>query len=70
MSSEPSQAKGLPPEAYQEVLGEDYPPYVSASLSPPEFTVRSIVLGAVCGVLFRAAHALDDLVLAELGARG
>ena len=57
MSTESSQAKGLPPEAYQEVPGEDYPPYISASLSPPEFTVRSIVLGAVFGVLFGAANA-------------
>ena len=57
MSRESSQAKGLPPEAYQEVPGEDYPPYVRASDSPPEFTVRSIVLGAVFGVLFGAANA-------------
>ncbi len=45
-------AKGLPPDAYQEVPGEDYPPYVNASDSPPEITVRSVVLGAIFGVLF------------------
>ena len=57
MSSKSSAAKGLPPEAYQEVPGEDYPPYVSASNSPPEITVRSVVLGAIFGVLFGAANA-------------
>ncbi|TDI48681.1 MAG: oligopeptide transporter, OPT family [Acidobacteria bacterium] len=57
MSTESSQAKGLPPEAYQEIPGEDYPPYISPSESPPEFTVRSIVLGALFGVLFGAANA-------------
>ena len=57
MSTEPSQAKGLPPEAYQEIPGEDYPPYVSAAETAPEFTVRSIVLGALFGVLFGAANA-------------
>ncbi|HSF14891.1 MAG TPA: oligopeptide transporter, OPT family [Vicinamibacteria bacterium] len=54
---ETEQVKGLPPEAYQEIPGEEYPPYVAASESPPEITARSITLGALFGILFGAANA-------------
>ncbi|HXV59330.1 MAG TPA: oligopeptide transporter, OPT family [Vicinamibacteria bacterium] len=59
MSAPPTtgQVRGLPPEAYQEIPGEDYPPYVDASESPPEITPRSITLGALFGILFGAANA-------------
>ncbi len=49
--------KGLPPEAYEEIPGDQYPPYVAASESLPEFTMRAIVLGMVLGVIFGAANA-------------
>ena len=52
-----NKSQGLPPEAYQEVPGDEYPPYVPASESPPEITVRSVLLGALFGILFGAANA-------------
>ena len=52
MSAKP----GLPPEAYEEIPGDQYPPYVPPSQSPPEFTFRSLVLGALFGILFGAAN--------------
>jgi putative OPT family oligopeptide transporter len=48
---------GLPPEAYGEGRGEDYPSYIDASASPPEVTLRSVALGALFGILFGAANA-------------
>jgi putative OPT family oligopeptide transporter len=52
-----SGTKGLPPEAYEEIPGDQYGPYVPPTQSPPEFTVRSLVLGAIFGILFGAANA-------------
>ena len=37
--------------------GETYQPYVSASTSPPEFTVKALVFGILFGILFGAANA-------------
>ena len=53
--------QGLPPEAYEEIPGEKYPPYVPPGQSPPEFTVRSLILGALFGVLFGSANAFLGL---------
>ena len=53
--------QGLPPEAYEEVPGETYPPYVPPEQSPPEFTVRSLILGALFGILFGSANAFLGL---------
>ena len=49
--------RGLPPEAYEEIPGEDYRPYVSPDAAPPESTVTSLLLGAAFGILFGAANA-------------
>ncbi len=35
--------------------GKDFRPYVSAELTPPEFTLKAVLLGAVFGILFGAA---------------
>lgn len=49
--------KGLPPEAYEEVPGDQYRPYVPATESMPEFTLKAIAIGVVLGVVFGAANA-------------
>lgn len=53
----PPKSRGLPPEAYETIPGEDYPPYVPANQSVAELTVKSVVVGIVLGVLFGAANA-------------
>jgi putative OPT family oligopeptide transporter len=53
--------QGLPPEAYEEVPGEKYPPYVPPDESPPEITVRSLILGSLFGILFGSANAFLGL---------
>jgi len=53
----PRRAKGLPPEAYEEIPGTDYVPYVPASETLPEFTLRAVLIGALVGVVFGAANA-------------
>lgn len=53
----PRSRRGLAPEAYEPVPGEEYPPYVPASREIPELTVKAIVIGIVLGVVFGAANA-------------
>ena len=48
---------GLPPEAYEQIPGTEYVPYVPPDRSPAEFTLRAVVIGAVVGVVFGAANA-------------
>jgi len=36
---------------------EEFKPYVAAERAVPEFTIRSIVLGVVLGIVFGAANA-------------
>ncbi|MEX2569929.1 MAG: oligopeptide transporter, OPT family [Gemmatimonadota bacterium] len=50
-------SRGLPPEAYEPVPGEQYQPYVPTSASIPELTVRAVVVGIALGVVFGAANA-------------
>lgn len=57
MSIDSRVAEGLPQEAYQDIPGEKYPPLVAAGESLPEITWRSVVLGALFGILFGAANA-------------
>ena len=44
-SVDPPARKGLPPEAYEVVPGSEYRPYVPASRSLAEFTVKAVVVG-------------------------
>ena len=49
---------GLSKKAYEPIPeGEEYEPFVSASESPLEFTVKSVVAGIFFGILFGAANA-------------
>ena len=52
-----TERRGLPPEAYKEIPGEQYQPYVAAELGPAEFTWRPLVLGVLFGIIFGAANA-------------
>lgn len=49
--------KGLPPEAYEVIPGDQYPPYVPPDQEMAEFTVKAVVLGIVLSVVFGAANA-------------
>ena len=49
--------KGLSPEAYEEVPGDSYIPYIPDNSSMIEFTVRALILGSIFGILFGAANA-------------
>ena len=56
--TEPGSPKGLSEKAYLPLdEGETYQPYVPASVSPAEFSIRSIGLGILFGVVFGAANA-------------
>jgi putative OPT family oligopeptide transporter len=58
-----SAKKGLGPKAHETLAeGEVYEPYVPATESPPEFTVKAVVFGILFGVLFGAANAYLGLV--------
>jgi len=48
---------GLSPLAYEVLDGNEYPPYVSSSENIAEFTLKSIVIGALIGAVFGAANA-------------
>ncbi len=48
---------GLPPEAYEQIAGDDYPPYVPADQDMREFTLRAVLVGSLLGILFGAANA-------------
>ncbi len=48
---------GLSPLAYEDIPGDEYPPYVSADESPAEMTVQAIVVGMLIGTIFGAANA-------------
>ncbi len=47
----------LPPEAYEEIPGDEYPTYVPAESNLPEFTLKAVLIGAAVGVVFGAANA-------------
>ena len=55
--SQSKKTRGLSPLAYEEVPGDEYPPYVSADESQPELTLKSIIVGALIGMVFGAANA-------------
>lgn len=55
--------KRLGKEAYGGVPGEAYRPYVPATQTIAEFTVRSVVIGALVGIVFGAANAYLGLLV-------
>ncbi len=55
--------KGLSYEAYGDIKGEDYVPYVPANKVLPEFTVLSIIIGSLLAVLFGAANTYLGLLV-------
>src|SRR5690606_17888912 len=50
-------SRGLPPEAYECIPGELYPPFVPASVSIPELSLKAVVIGIMLGIVFGAANA-------------
>ncbi len=48
---------GLPPQAYETLPGDQYPPYVGAREQILEFTPRAVLIGVVLGIVFGAANA-------------
>lgn len=49
--------KGLRPEAYEEIPGDEYVPYVPHESEMAEFTIKGLVLGSLFGIAFGAANA-------------
>ncbi len=49
--------KGLPPEAYEVIPGDEYPPYVPPEADMAEFTLKAVLIGIVLAVVFGAANA-------------
>ena len=56
-SVDPPAQRGLPPEAYEQIPGREYRPYVPASQSLAEFTLKAVVIGVLMAVVFGAANA-------------
>ena len=50
-------ARGLPSQAYEILPGDQYPPYVAADQTIPEFTFKAGLVGVLIGILFGAANA-------------
>ena len=48
---------GLRPEAYEEIPGDQYTPYVPPETEMREFTLKALVLGSLFGIAFGAANA-------------
>lgn len=56
-SVDPPSRKGLPPEAYEVVPGDEYRPYVPPQQSLTELTIKAVLIGLVLAVVFGAANA-------------
>ncbi|MBU4443566.1 oligopeptide transporter, OPT family [bacterium] len=56
------QRTGLPPEAYEEIPGDQYQPYIPITESMTELTLKSLVYGSFFGILFGMANAYLGLV--------
>lgn len=58
-STLPSESRkaGLPPEAYEAVAGDTYPPYIDPTAQIPEFTPKAVIAGVLVGIVFGAANA-------------
>ena len=48
---------GLRPEAYEEIPGDQYTPYIPPETQMREFTLKALVLGSLFGIAFGAANA-------------
>ena len=48
---------GLPPEAYELIPGDRYPPYIAPGARMDEFTLKAVVIGVILSVVFGAANA-------------
>ena len=58
-----SDKKGLDPKAYRAMKeGEKYIPYTPSSETPPEFTIKAVIMGVIFGIIFGAANAYLGLV--------
>ncbi|HUX05786.1 MAG TPA: OPT/YSL family transporter, partial [Acidobacteriota bacterium] len=55
------QHRGLRPEAYEEIPGDDYIAYVPDETQLAEFTWKGIILGSIFGIIFGAANAYIGL---------
>ena len=56
-SVDPPARKGLPPEAYEVVPGDEYRPFVPPEQSIAELTVKAVLIGLLLAVVFGAANA-------------
>ncbi|MCF7886763.1 MAG: oligopeptide transporter, OPT family [Candidatus Marinimicrobia bacterium] len=54
--------QGLPPEAYEEIPGDEYSPYIPKTESMSELTIKSLIYGSLFGILFGMANAYLGLV--------
>ena len=57
MSESEVRRGGLPPEAYEQIPGDRYRPYVAPEESMAEFTFKSVGLGVLLSIIFGAANA-------------
>ncbi len=55
------ETRELSSDAYQEIPGEQYKPYIGKLEVQPEFTFRAIFTGMILGVIFAAANAYIGL---------
>ena len=55
--AEATERRRLSPKAYEEIPGDEYPPYLTAETRLKEFTLRAVVLGVLFGIMFGAANA-------------
>ncbi|MDQ3389034.1 MAG: oligopeptide transporter, OPT family, partial [Gemmatimonadota bacterium] len=53
----PRRTRGLAPEAYETIPGDEYPPYIRPEVEIPELTLKAIFIGIILGIVFGAANA-------------
>ena len=51
------ETRKLSSDAYQEITGDKYKPYIGKQEFLPEFTFKAIFTGMVLGIIFAAANA-------------
>jgi putative OPT family oligopeptide transporter len=55
------ETRELSSDAYQEIPGDQYKPYIGKLEVQPEFTFRAIFTGMILGIIFAAANAYIGL---------